>query len=157
MKMKKRGPAGSPPGSCGKRLSTTVVLLLVLSACSSGTEPVATLWEGNLIPSTPGGLTGTVAAVSQFGRTLVSIQIRQAEAEETYGWRVESGSCQDPGQILGGEALYPPLVTDQAGSAIQDTSLATLFRSGSFFAAVVFRQGQGGTEEILACGDLQEQ
>ena len=97
--------------------SLALLLALPLADCTSGTEPVLTLWEGTLAPSVAGGITGTVAAVTQFGRTLVSIEIRQGQEGATYGWRINAGSCQSAGALQGGAAVYAPLVADEAGAA----------------------------------------
>jgi hypothetical protein len=151
----------SPHLRCHHRYRTSLAGLvwstLLLGACSSATEPTVTLWEGTLSPTVAGGITGTVAAVSQFGRTQVSVEIRQAEAGSSYGWRIESGSCQAPGQIQGGTAVYPPLEPGEAGTASENAVIGRVFKSGSLLIARVYQTLQGGGEEVLACGSLQEQ
>ena len=129
---------------------------LFFLACSSSTEPAVTLWEATLSPVLPGGLTGQVAAVTQFGRTEASIEIHQAETGQTYGWRIQSGTCQSAGVLQGGAAVYPILTPDEAGNAGADVILSAVFRRRSTFAARVYQDLPGGGEEILACGDLVE-
>ena len=132
-----------------------VGLLIASTGCSSSTEPVTTVWEGNLSSVAGSGITGTVGAVTQSGRTAVTIQIRKATAGETYGWRIDSGECSGTGQIQGGAALYPALTPDATGSASADAGLPGTFDSGGQYAARVFLTGSGAAGEVVACGDLQ--
>jgi len=128
---------------------------LFVAACSDGTSPVFTLWEGTLQPIPPSTIEGSTAAVSQFGRTEASIEIRQAEAGVTYGWRIDSGDCQAPGEVQAGLAVYPPLTADEAGTASEEAVIGVVFQSNSRIAARVYRSLEGGGEEILACGEYQ--
>jgi len=142
--------------SFGKRCTGAASLLLAVSAaCSSGTEPQTTVWQATLAPVSGSAITGTAGAVTQSGRTAVTIQIRKATAGETYGWRIDSGTCSGTGQIQGGVALYPPLSPGGSGTATADAGLPGTFDPGSRYAARVFRSGAGGGEEVVACGDLQ--
>ncbi len=140
------------------RFRRTWLLMAVLSvaACSDSTGPVFTLWEGDLQPLPTSTLEGSVAAASQFGRTEASIELRQAEAGATYGWRIESGSCQAPGEIQAGPAVYPPMTADEAGTASEDAVIGVVFKSNSRIIARVFRTLGAGGEEILACGEFRE-
>lgn len=143
-------------------LRTKGVFLLVLGmvpcwiACSTGTEPVFTLWEGNLSPVPPSQVSGNAAAVTQFGRTEVSIQIRFGDPGAGYTWRVESGTCQGEGTIQDGPAVYPPLTASEAGTDSQNIFLSSLFRSGSQFAVKVFSSDGGAAETMVSCGSLTE-
>ncbi|HSG47269.1 MAG TPA: hypothetical protein VLA43_05550 [Longimicrobiales bacterium] len=131
--------------------------LLLASGCSSVTEPEVTLWEGNVTAVAPATVTGVVAAVSQFGRTQISIQIRQAEDGGNYAWRVETGSCQNPGTLQGGAALYPLLVvTGPALTADADATIPGQFSSGGAYIARVIQLGEVGAETVVACGSLLE-
>jgi hypothetical protein len=142
--------------SFGKRRTRGALALLVVTAgCSSGTAPVTTVWEATLSPVSGSVVTGTAGAVTQSGRTAATIQIRKATAGETYGWRIDSGTCSATGQIQGGAALYPPLSPDGSGTASADAGLPGAFDPGSHYAARVYRMGAGSGEEIVACGDLQ--
>jgi hypothetical protein len=131
-------------------------LLLLLAGCSSPADPVATLWEGVLDPVPPGGVAGSAAAVAQFGRTLASVEIRQALAETTYRWRIESGTCSSPGQVQGGLAIYPPLTASLAGTASMDAVVPGVLRSGSRYIVRVAREASAGDEVVVACGELVE-
>jgi len=142
--------------SIGKRRTgAAFFVLLVSAACSSGTEPGATVWEATLSPALGSEITGTAAAVAQSGRTAATIQIRKATAGETYGWRIDSGTCSGTGQIQGGAALYPQLTPDGSGSASADAGLPGVLDPGTRYAARVFRTGAGSGEEVVACGDLR--
>lgn len=138
------------------RISGAALLALLVAGCSSATEPAATLWEGTLASVAPSTIAGSAAAVAQFGRTLASVEIRRGEAGVTYRWRIEGGTCSAPGQIRGGAALYPPLPADQAGLAFADAVVPGLLRTGSSYIVRVGRDSGGGSEEVVACGELVE-
>jgi hypothetical protein len=127
-----------------------------LLACEDATSPVYTFWEASLLPIRPSLVGGRLVAVTQAGRTSAGIQIEDAEPEVVYGWRIETGTCDAPGVTQGGPGLYPSLVAGQSGTASAETSLSELFRSGKQFAGRVFRTGDGGGEQIVACGNLEE-
>jgi len=99
---------------------------------------------------------GQVAAVTQFGRTEASIHITDAEADHTYSWRIDAGTCVSQGETQGGVATYPLLTPGASGSAASDAVLATVFRPDGEFAARVILQGDAGAETVVACGALQE-
>jgi len=157
--MQKNRP--SRPGSTtGFRLPGPAILVLslalLLPGCDSPTEPTATLWEGTLAAVPPATVVGSAAAVAQFGRTLASLGIRMATEGVTYGWRIETGTCQAPGQIQGGEAMYPLLTADEVGVADADAVVAGLLRSGSSYVVRVLRDPGGSGEQAVACGQLLE-
>lgn len=137
-------------------LYAAIPTLLLAMGCSSVTEPEITLWEGNVLAVAPATVTGVVAAVSQFGRTQISIQIRLAEDGANYAWRVETGSCQNPGTLQGGVALYPILVAGPTLTAEADATVPGQFSSGGAYIARVIQLGDGGAETLVACGSLLE-
>jgi hypothetical protein len=128
--------------------------VLLMVACSSPTKVRVTKWEGTLVPTPPSMLTGQVAAVSQFGRTEISILLEDAEAGTSYGWRVESGDCQEDGLIQGGLAQYPFLVPAEGGTGSAHTAIPGMFDPDGEYAARVFLPGDGGAEQVLACAEL---
>lgn len=135
------------------RISRTAFMLAVLgAACDSATDPGAHAWQAELAPQTSGGVSGTVAAVTQGGRTEASILIEDAEPETTYGWRINAGSCADEGGITGGQAVYPDVTTGATGTGTEETSFAELLDANGSYAARVF---QPGNATVLACGDLE--
>jgi len=129
---------------------------LVVAACSDSTAPLYAFWQGDLSPVRTSTVVGRVVAVTQHGKTDIGINIQDAEPGATYGWRVELGTCGGTGKIQGGPASYPPLVPSQGGAASAEASVASLFKPGRQFAGKVYRSGEGGGEEIVACGDLEE-
>ncbi|MFH1764700.1 MAG: hypothetical protein ABIF09_10955 [Gemmatimonadota bacterium] len=128
--------------------------VLLMAGCSSPTEISVLKWEGTLAPTPLSIITGRAAAVTQFGRTETSILIEDAEMGTTYGWRIDSGDCQGSGVIQGGPAQYPPLVPGEAGIVSGKTTLSEVFKADGEYAARVFRPGDDGSEEIMACGEL---
>jgi hypothetical protein len=140
------------------RGSRGILVLLAFSllsaACSDTTAPLFTTWEGMLQPVRPNTLGGRGAAVTQFGHTVASVQIEEGEPEVSYGWRIDSGSCQEAGDTQGGPAAYRPLVTTEGGSASAEATLSQLFETGDLYAMKVFLPTGDGGEEIVACGEL---
>lgn len=128
---------------------------LLLASCSSATEPEISTWQAALSPVAPGTVTGSVAAVTQFGRSRTSISIRQAVADVTYGWRIENGTCSNPGNILGGAAVYPSITADEAGTGEAEASLSDVLASGGIYLVRVFRT-TSGSEQIVACGAFEQ-
>jgi len=133
----------------------SLVAATLLSGCSSSTAPVITTWEGDLAPEPPAVLGGRVAAVTQFGRTQISIRIEEGEPGVTYGWRVNAGTCEAEGEIQGGVASYPLLSPGETGTASGETTVAEIFRSGDSYAARVYRS-TGTGELVEVCGPLHE-
>ena len=131
-------------------------LLLTSSACSEVTAPEITLWEGSLSPEAPATVAGTTAAVSQFGRTLASVRIRQATEGVDYRWGIFTGTCAAPGTLQGGTALYPLLTPDAAMTAEGETSLPGQLSAGGQYVVQVLEIGEGGSEARAACGTLLE-
>ncbi|MGW8265251.1 MAG: hypothetical protein ACWGSQ_02720, partial [Longimicrobiales bacterium] len=74
-----------------------------------------------------------------------------AEPEVSYGWRVNSGTCQNPGIIQGGDASYPGLTPGPGGTATANAILAEIFPATGAFAVRVFLEA---TDEVVACGEL---
>lgn len=139
-----------------RRLVGVLLVVPLLGSCSDATGPILTFWEGDLDPIRPSFVGGRVVAVTQHGRTLAGIAIEDGEPGVTYGWRIDSGTCAEPGEIQGGPVAYPPLLPGQSGSASAETSLSALFKSGRRFAGRVFLTLAGGSEQIVACGNLDE-
>lgn len=140
---------------CRPRLAPLLFTLLVLG-CTSSTEPDFFLWEGVLEPVPPSTVSGITAAVSQFGRTEVSVEIRQAPADAVFGWKVNTGTCQSEGTIRGGVGAYPSIETDESGVGAEDAVLSGLFRSGEAYAVRVYSDQGGGVQTVISCGELEE-
>ncbi len=136
-------------------LFAVVGLCLPILGCGSATEPVLTTWEGELSPRPPGFIEGQVAAVTQFGRTQASIQIRNGNPDVVYTWRINAGTCDQEGLIQGGLASYQPLTPGEGGTAEANAVLDAVFRPGDQFAARVLRP-DGGSETVVACGTLEQ-
>lgn len=133
-----------------------VLFLPLLVACSSSTETLLTIWEGDLEPVPPATVGGIVAAVTQFGRTEASVHITDAEPESSYIWRIASGTCQGAGETQGGAAAYPPLTAGPSGSASAEAVLSAEFRPNRDYAAWVL-VAEGGGEQAVACGPLRQE
>jgi hypothetical protein len=133
--------------------------LLIASGLTGGCRdisgPVSTAWEGDLLPTGPLQLQGSVAVVSRLGRSETSIQISSAEPGATYSWRIRSGSCQDGGAVVGGTAVYPEIVPDPSGTAEGGTVLSRELDPGGTYAAWLFRVVAGPMEELIACGEIR--
>jgi hypothetical protein len=111
-----------------------------------------TPWEGTLVPS-EGAPTGSVAALSQSGVTRASIQITGGRQEGgVYQWRIRTGSCGQPGVVIGGLAQYPDLDHESAGTTTADGVLSEPMPEGRNYHAVLIRAADAVE---VACGQLQ--
>lgn len=137
-------------------LPSLLAITLLLTGCSTSTEPENTYWEGTLLPVLPSAVTGVAAAVTQFGRTDASVEIREAEVGVLYGWRIDSGTCEAQGLIQGGIAAYPLIEPDESGIGSGNAVLSSVFISGGPYAARVYLPINGGGQEVVACGKLEE-
>lgn len=137
-------------------LFSLAAFLPLLLSCSTSTEVRYSFWEGTLQPVLPNQEGGIAAAVSQFGRTEVSVELRQGQAGATYGWHLKSGSCQAPGTIVGGVANYALMETDESGIATESATVSGVLRSGDSYSVRVYRPLENGGEDVVACGDLVE-
>lgn len=140
-------------GSTLRRL-TSILCTTFAAACGGATEPVVLAWEAELDPSGPGGVSGSAAMVSQYGRTDMSIQIQSSAAGATYQWRINEGGCGAPGALVGGAAIYPPLTVQAASSASADANMGGMLDQDRTYAARVFGTSVGGGEVLVACGEM---
>ena len=143
-------------GFPGFSILGSLTLFLGFAACSTSTEVNYSFWEGTLVPLGDNMETGLAAAVTQFGRTEASIELRQGEAEALYGWYLQAGTCEMEGTILGGIASYPLVQADEAGTGNRSALLSTRLQPGSAYAVTVYRALDTGEDMPVACGNLQE-
>lgn len=124
----------------------------ILAACSSPTDTTPLAWEAELSALGPAGPTGSVALLSQYGRTDASIAIEGALPDTTYGWRINAGTCDEEGAILGGQAVYPSLTTDADGEGGRDATIGGSPGASTPYAARLLLPADGGS--VVACGEL---
>lgn len=137
-------------------VGAAVLLLAAGAACSDAVLPQITTWEGDLRPIGPSQrASASLAVLSQSGRAGVSIQMVGGDPDVTYAWRIVDGSCQAPGEVVGGRAVYPALETGAQGSASGETVLSRELDPEGSYAGWLYRVGSGGTETVAACGALQ--
>ena len=139
-----------------RRTLPALSLLLLAAGCSSGTGPDATLWEATLTPVAPATISGVAAAVAQARLTRVSVEIRQAVAGESYGWRVAQGTCAAEGAVVGGLALYPALAPGSSRVAGADAVVPGQLDSGGAYAVRILHPAGTGGSQVVACGALVE-
>jgi hypothetical protein len=139
-------------------LSRSVIACALVSSgtswgCSDITLPQRTAWEGELQSLPPAQVGGSVAVLSQSGRSETSILITGAQREATYAWRIRTGSCEAGGDVVGGVAIYPTLSPDASGQAEGETILSRQLDRDGTYATWVF-QVLEDAEEPAACGSL---
>lgn len=148
------------PFSSGIRLSLggtlPVILAIAAASCSPAVLGTATVWSGDVNASTVGGVQGTVAVASQFDQTQASMSMRFGQPDSTYEWRMAHGDCSSEGKIVGGRAAYPALMADSTGAAAAMAYLPGAMTSGGNYAVRILQEAGGGTEEVLACGVLNQ-
>jgi hypothetical protein len=123
------------------------------AGCRDLVAPQSTAWEGDLQPIGPEQIRGSVAIISRSGRSETSIHVEQAEAGATYNWRVRSGFCQVPGDVIGGEAVYAALVANSTGIAEGSAVLSRELDAGGAYAAWL-SQATGVEDVLVACGEI---
>jgi hypothetical protein len=139
-----------------RRCALTGVLVgaVVTGSCSDAVIPLITTWEGSLEALKPGGPRGSLAVISQPGRAQTSLQLIQGRANATYSWRIKSGSCAAPGDIVGGVASYPQLTAGDDGAVSGQTTLSRELSPDGSFAGWIYEASAVG-EPPVACGDLR--
>ncbi len=125
----------------------------VLAGCVGGVSNDQAAWQGELIGG-PGGLTGSIAALSQSIRTHASVGIQRGTPGQRYAWRLERGTCQNPGAILGAPGAYPILTAGDDGSAQADGYISQTLDSGPYTGRVLLVAADG-TQTSAACADLE--
>ncbi len=130
------------------------LFLCLLAGCVGPVEFAPGAWQGTLVPVAPGTVTGTAAAVSQAGRTLVSVEVRGG-APGSHGWRMVDGACAEPGGVRGGVALYPPLEVGAGGTAHAEAAIPGELSPGGRYAVQVL-VADGAGQQVVACADLKE-
>jgi hypothetical protein len=138
-------------------LLSTLPMILAAGAgsCSPAVLGTATLWSANVNASTPGGIQATLGVVSQFGQTRASLSMRFGEPDSTYDWRMAQGDCASEGKLVGGRAAYPDLAADSTGAASANAVVSGTLTAGGSYAARIL-QTSGGTEQVVACGVMQQ-
>jgi hypothetical protein len=132
-----------------------LLALAALTACSDITYQAPVAWSGTLLPRNDSGVTGSVAAVSQ-GRTNTEAGLDVVgDANTTYGWQINRGTCASPGAILGGRGAYANVTTNNNGDGTVPTTFisALMPRDEDFHAVIVDSQNRS---LILACGDMAD-
>lgn len=131
-----------------------LLLLASAAACSDVTYQAPVAWQGTLLPRTDLGVTGAVAAVSQGRRQTEAGFEMDGPANETFGWAINTGTCANPGPILGGRGAYANVTTNNNGEGrIQSTFVSALMSEGEQFHAVIVDADNRSL--ILACGNLE--
>jgi len=131
-----------------------LVLCGVLAACNTSTTPVVTTWQAQLTATNlHDRLTGNVAVVSERDRFNAGIQVKNAPAEANLTWQLRTGTCDQPGDILGGLAVYPALMTDTLGLASAQAVVGASLRADGQYEASIMDAGA----VTLACGELVRQ
>lgn len=135
-------------------LALVLVLIHVLACDVSVDPPQETVWTAVLEPVGEGStVSGQAAAISRNMVTEASILVEGLAANDTLSWGIRTGSCEEPGELVGPAAAYPELVSD-GGTATADAVFnPALSSSGSYHVAAFGGDEEGG----LACGELRPQ
>lgn len=140
-------------------IALAVVGLALLAACDlDSTDPdTPVLFQGTLSSTGPDApIAGSVAAVTQFGETRISIFVQGLEPGETVGWFLREQTCAGTGEIFGGSLeAYPLLEAGETGEAEEERRFnLEMDRAQSYAAEVITVPDEA---EVLACADLVEQ
>lgn len=127
---------------------------LMFTSCGvSVPEPEASLWEGQILPTSSDRIIqGSIAVVSQRGRTEIGIAVQEADPNEGYGWSLVNGSCSEPGDPV--VEQLPELVTNSEGSASREVFLNEPLQSNGTYHVPVLGS-EDSVSEPVACADLR--
>jgi hypothetical protein len=92
--------------------------------------------------------------LAQSGRTQTSLQLSRGQAGSTYAWRIQSGSCTAPGDVVGGLAAYPTLEVAGDGTAEGATTLSRELSPDGTYSGWIYLV-TGSDEAAVACGALE--
>ena len=96
---------------------------------------------------------GTATVLSTSSAFEAAIEIASAPADTSFVWRVATGTCTQPGTIVGTADRYPELETAANGSAEAEANVtAALNPSGSYIVRVT--DESAATPVTVACGAL---
>ena len=133
--------------------AVVLVALAGAGACSDTAfqEPVA--FQAELVPIGNESARGTVAAVSQGRATEAGVTARLGQAGRVVGWEIRMGTCENPGERLGGRGAYPDMVGDATGAAnIERTFINELMNADTRYNAVLVNATDRTI--VLACANL---
>ena len=145
-------------GRCARGRLASILCTAVAAACGPATAPVVLAWEGDLNANGPGGVSGSVAVVSQYGRTEMSILVEGAETGATYRWRVNQGGCGASGaegELVGGAATYPAITIQTGSSASANANTGGMLDEDGAYSARVLHTTAASGETVVACGELE--
>lgn len=130
-----------------------LVLVLGASACTDVTYNPPVAFRVELVSPEVGGISGAVAAVSQGRTTEAGIDLALPSEGFTVGWQISHGTCENPGEIVGGVGQYRDITADEKRRAeVVRTFLSELLQpEGRYHAAVVDPEDRS---IVLVCGNM---
>ncbi len=135
-------------GCAGPRAASNVDL-------NPGTD-VTRVWTASLVPRGDFQLRGSARAQARGVVTRVAITISNARGGRPHPWRVHSGTCADPGSIVGTGNRYSSLEVGSNGpgsaTSLADLDIA-LDDDGQYSVSVL--KSSSEMSVIIACGDLR--
>lgn len=90
--------------------------------------------------------------VDDTGETFLRTNISGATAGAMHPWHVRTGTCAEPGSIVGSTADYPPLEVGSEGQAIAEATLSVPLEFGQPYHVRIAVPGD--QDSVAACGNL---
>ncbi|MDB4951040.1 MAG: hypothetical protein JWM27_3689 [Gemmatimonadetes bacterium] len=146
------------------RVLALAMIPISLAACSATVKPnggvavrgmhVETEWKANLVGTGPAaGLTGDAHAVTDGGKSEVTLNLAHGTAGRAYPWHVHSGACGSGGPVVGPAAAYPHAAIGRDGKSTASAHLNfPLRRDASYYVNIHASSSQMGN--IVACAPL---
>ena len=131
---------------------TVLAAVTATTACDDdGTGPSdPVLWEADLTGAVLDGVADVSAQSNGFTAT---IEIANGTEDDVFTWRIAEGTCAEPGDRIGAEAIYPDLEVAADGTAEAEATVAfALEEDGDYIAAVL--DESGAQPAYVACGAL---
>jgi hypothetical protein len=150
------------------RFGLVLPAVLVLAGCPADQpaldEPAFTEERAPEQPATPvaeraaleGEISGEIEAWADDNRTRLVVRVDNAQPNESYGARVQSGTCESPGPVL--ERLSAIRTNDQ-GMGHSESSVshaAHLILDGNHIAAVYAPGTEPEQDRPVACATLPQ-
>lgn len=151
-----------PSSPALRRYAALCLLCPLVLAAGCELDPVEpdppVLMQGTFTPVDPDRtLAGSVAAVTQFGQTDISVSVQGMEPGESLAWHLREGTCAGDGDIFGSPSAYPTLQAGEEGQAEGETGFSLRLRPGRSYAAEITPSVGMTGSGALACADMGQQ
>lgn len=142
----------------GSHYTLAAALLAGLLAACGVTDvenPSPVGFEGSFHPDSPEALiSGSAAALTQFGTTDISLSADGLEADTTVPWLLREGDCGGDGEPFASPDVLPPLETDGEGSGAAEVAVNGSLNPEGNYVVELFEALPSRNGARVACAEL---